>query len=772
VSINSKDPSDGQDRSASASAVDELVAAGKYGEAAALAEDHGDLIRAVELFERVWDFAGAARCAERAGDLSRALKNALDARAEAEAARLGEALAATGEDGQRAALEILAQKRHFGAAAPLAEALGELERAISLYQSGHRELDAARLLEDMGRDDEAGRLLEKLVEHSDLGDERAQAHLRLGRLLARRLRHDEAIRHLQEATKHEGSAGEARVLLIVELAALGLRDAARDVLVEARRHDPDLPLDLDEVIRTSRPPAVDRPDVEIVGGRYRLEELLGAGAAGRVFRARDEVTGRRVAVKLFSTSYVRGHDSFERFVREARIASALKHPNLVEAHDFSADNGYLVMEFMTGGSLAGRLGHHLDPGTVRRMMLDVLAGLELAHRRGIVHRDVKPANIFFDARGTAKLGDFGVAHLIDLGQTQTGGLIGTLAYMSPEQITGAPLTVAADLYSLGVTLFEALTGRLPFQGPDFVAEHLGAKPPKPSDIDPSLAPGWDPIVASLLEKSPSDRCDSIDELRRALMHLDLGSAAHKALILPRARASARRAAVTEAPPTPEEPPTEEVPAERYEFETTLRSTTSSSLSRAVDTALGRSVIIERFEAPLDEEAERRLLALAQGGGPFLQRALAYDRSSGVVVFEAPSGAPLADVFAQAPPEPRAACRLIKRIARALVPVHASGRGHGAISSTTILVDEFGYPTVIISGVEADSASAPATDLQAMRDLVADVLGVERNWPALIEHLTPTASPSERAEIVAMCPPVDSRALYAVADAMEIAILRH
>ena len=116
------------------------------------------------------------------------------------------------------------------------------------------------------------------------------------------------------------------------------------------------------------------------------------------------------------------------------------------------------------------------------MALDIIGGLEAAHHRGVVHRDVKPANIFFDARGTAKLGDFGVAHLVDLGQTQTGGLIGTLAYMSPEQITGAPISIAADLYALGVTLFEALTGRLPFLGPDFVAQHLGEAPPPASAV--------------------------------------------------------------------------------------------------------------------------------------------------------------------------------------------------------------------------------------------------------------------------------------------------
>src|SRR5512138_2727852 len=149
--------------------------------------------------------------------------------------------------------------------------------------------------------------------------------------------------------------------------------------------------------------------------------------------------------------------AYERFVREARLASTLRHPSLVEVYDVSVERGFLVMEYLPGGSLAQRLAAgRLTPVQVRRMALDVIAGLEAAHHRGVVHRDVKPANIFFDARGTAKLGDFGVAHLVDLGQTQTGGLIGTLAYMSPEQITGAPISIAADMYALGVTLFEAV----------------------------------------------------------------------------------------------------------------------------------------------------------------------------------------------------------------------------------------------------------------------------------------------------------------------------
>ena len=256
------------------------------------------------------------------------------------------------------------------------------------------------------------------------------------------------------------------------------------------------------------------------------------------------------------------------------------------------------------------------------------------------------------------------------------------------------------------------------------------------------------------------------------MHLELGSAAHKPLVLPRARASARRAAVTEPPPIEEE--IEEAPAaERYEFETVLRGTSDSSLSRAVDTALGRSVIIERFaDGGLSNEAEQRLYALARGGGPFLQRALAYDRSTGVAVFEAPSGAPMSELFTEEPLPPRAACRLFKRMARALAPLHAGGHAHGAITTSTVLVDEFGFPTIMISGVGPGARGAtPADDIEATRALVARAIRFEGSWMDLALALHPSLSPTEKSEIEDLCPPQSERDLYRFADVLESAMLR-
>ena len=760
--------------------VDDLVAAGRYSEAARTASETGDHARAAELFERIWEFAAAAKSASAAGDLTRALRNAIDSRDEPLIRALTESLVATGEAGARDAIDVFSQRRRFGEAARLAEEAGDRDHAIELYRSGHLDLDAARLLSDAGKDREAGRLLERLVEHADPSPELAEAQLLLGTILTRRMQHEGAVRHLQEAARAERTRGAARKLLIVELAALGLRDAARDVLVEARADDPELPIALEEYLRDARPAAdtaAQADDTEMVGGRYRLERLLGAGGSGRVYLARDEVSGKQIALKLFNTTYARGHQAYERFVREARIASRLSHPNLVEVYSFSADQGFLVMEYMIGGSLADRIETGMRSTAVRRMILDVLGGLELAHQRGIIHRDVKPANIFFDARGAAKLGDFGVAHLLDLGQTQTGGLIGTLAYMAPEQITGARLTIAADLYGLGVTLFEALTGRLPFLGPDFVAEHLGVVPPAPSAVANGLAEGWDPIVLALLAKNPSDRYESVDALRKDVAGVDLGDDARpRPLLLP--RATGRPRASSEVPIESAESPSEsggdaaEV-GERYQFETWIGETEISKLSRALDTALDRSVIIERFDPDqLDHVTERRLFALARGSGPYVQRALSYDRTARVAVYEAPAGQPIADTADSLPAQPRRIVRIAKSLALGVAPLHEAGAAHGALTNSAIVLDEHLNPTVLASGLGPARADAkPAYDVQALLAILARIVPCDPSPDAFLSALAPTLSHPEKAAILAQGSPTTGEQLYSFADAVEIAMLK-
>ena len=721
----------------------------------------GDHARAADLYERLWDFRAALEQATLAGDRPRALRYAIEVGEAAAVEALLAVLTAT-EDGAKAALDVLVRMRRHADAAPLAERLGDVNKAIDLYTRAHKDLDAARLLEQVGRDRDAGKLLERALDLASPA-EKSPIQLALGRILARRGAYPEAARLLQEAKKTPALRPEAQRHLIATLAAMGLRDGARDALLELRATDDSVSADLDAYLRTWRDEGTDRKasrDRELVAGRYRLDRLLGAGASGRVFLATDEVTNRQIAIKMFFAAGARGGAAYERFVREARLASTLRHPSLVEVYDVSVERGFLVMEFLPGGSLAQRMaaGERFAPVQLRRMALDVVSGLEAAHHRGVVHRDVKPANIFFDARGTAKLGDFGVAHLVDLGQTQTGGLIGTLAYMSPEQITGAPITVAADLYALGVTLFEALTGRLPFLGPDFVAQHLGEEPPPASSTGPDVSAAWDPILAGLLVKNPRERTATLADLRRQLEDLDIGSGRVRVGIRPkrdsRPHSIAQLAEEGEAKP-------------RYQFETPLGATPISQLSRAVDTVLDRSVVIERFDT--SDEASRaieraRLLGRAQS--PFVQRALSLDRATRVAVFEAPSGASFADAMPQLPPPETV--RLLKRLARAAAAIHELGGSHGAISPRTVVLDEGASPTLMAAGLGAvgEAALQPLDDVQAIIAIVAGVVGAQPTFADLARSVTEEVG----AKVPEYAAPVDGETLYAAADAVDIAVL--
>src|SRR6478672_3697962 len=229
-----------------------------------------------------------------------------------------------------------------------------------------------------------------------------------------------------------------------------------------------------------------RPGGE-VAGRYRLDELQGHGPMSEVWRAHDDTLDRTVALKMLSPTADLG-----RFRREAQAVAALAHENVVRVYDYGEDEAgpFMALEWLPGGTLEDRLGDGpLAPGETHRVAAGMAAGLAHLHSRGLVHRDLKPANVLFDEEGRPKLGDFGLARSITGAGTLTeaGTVLGTAAYISPEQAAGEPAVPASDVYSFGVILFRMLTGALPFtadNAPALLNMHRHETPPAVETLQP------------------------------------------------------------------------------------------------------------------------------------------------------------------------------------------------------------------------------------------------------------------------------------------------
>jgi tRNA A-37 threonylcarbamoyl transferase component Bud32 len=263
----------------------------------------------------------------------------------------------------------------------------------------------------------------------------------------------------------------------------------------------------------------------ILGDRYTLVETLGDGGMAKVYLARDNSLDREVALKVLREQYADDEEFVERFRREAMSAAALNHPGIVQVYDRgrSADGDfYIAMEYVPGGTLKERIkeGGDLAPREASEIASRVADALAVAHDRGIVHRDVKPQNVLLTASGEAKVSDFGIARAASSKtMTQTNSVLGTLAYMSPEQLRGERVGPASDLYSLGVVLYEMLTGELPYQGDDPIAtamKRLDEPPPNPREVNPAVPEELDALVVKLLAKAPEDRYASAASLSQDL----------------------------------------------------------------------------------------------------------------------------------------------------------------------------------------------------------------------------------------------------------------
>ena len=264
---------------------------------------------------------------------------------------------------------------------------------------------------------------------------------------------------------------------------------------------------------------------QIIKERYEIVQLLGEGGMSYVYKANDKQLKRTVAIKTLKPNYVQQEKFVERFKREAQTAANLNHPNIVQIFDWGiGDEPFFVMEYIEGNTLTSIIAKRrtISLNDVLFIGAQVSSGLQAAHSKGLVHRDIKPGNIMITPEGKVKVTDFGIVSLQNEESdiTKTGSILGTASYISPEQAQGKPVSKESDLYSLGTVLYELITGRPPFEGDTPIAtatKHITDKPEKLSVIRPDIPKGVENAVLKLLHKYPKDRFKNAEDLRAVLL---------------------------------------------------------------------------------------------------------------------------------------------------------------------------------------------------------------------------------------------------------------
>jgi serine/threonine protein kinase len=272
----------------------------------------------------------------------------------------------------------------------------------------------------------------------------------------------------------------------------------------------------------------------LIDGRYRVLRRIGSGGMADVYCAEDSHLGRHVAIKVLHRRFAQDQEFVERFRREAKSAAGLNHPNVVGVFDRGEHEGtyYIAMELLEGRSLKDIVG--TDAPLPQERVIDlgaqILHAAGFAHRHGVIHRDFKPHNVIVDDVGHAKVTDFGIARAGASEMTETGSIMGTAQYLSPEQAQGHAVTATSDIYSIGVMLYELLAGRLPFEGDSAVAvalKHLSEPPTPISQWRPDVHPALEAVVMAALAKDPAQRWQSAEDfaagLEAARMQIEAGS---------------------------------------------------------------------------------------------------------------------------------------------------------------------------------------------------------------------------------------------------------
>jgi eukaryotic-like serine/threonine-protein kinase len=288
----------------------------------------------------------------------------------------------------------------------------------------------------------------------------------------------------------------------------------------------------------------------VVEGRYRVVSRLGSGGMADVYCAEDQQLGRRVALKVLYRRFAEDQEFVERFRREASSAAGLQHQHVVSVYDRGEWDGtyWIAMEYLEGRSLKRLIQEEgpLAPDRAVDLATQILRAARFAHRRGIIHRDLKPHNVIVDAEGRAKVTDFGIARAGASDMTQTGSIMGTAQYLSPEQAQGHAVSAQSDIYSVGIILYEMLTGRVPFEGESAVTialKQVSEQPVSPSQLNPAVTPALEAAVMRALAKDPAQRYADADAFIAALQGQEV----------PPTEATAIAAAPAPAPPPPAPP---------------------------------------------------------------------------------------------------------------------------------------------------------------------------------------------------------------------------
>jgi len=261
----------------------------------------------------------------------------------------------------------------------------------------------------------------------------------------------------------------------------------------------------------------------VLGGRYAVQDKIGIGGMATVYRGLDEVLGRTVAIKTMLPQYAADPSFAARFKQEAQAAAALQSPYIVGVYDWGKDGDtyYIIMEYLRGTDLKSGIRKHgaLDCRKVAQIGSQICQALSVAHKHDIIHRDIKPQNIMVQPDGNIKVMDFGIARAKNSHLTQDNSVLGTAHYVSPEQTQGKELGPTSDLYSLGIVMYEAATGKVPFDGDDAITvalKQVNEQPVPPSQVNPNVDATLEGIILKCMQKNPADRFQTADELRRVL----------------------------------------------------------------------------------------------------------------------------------------------------------------------------------------------------------------------------------------------------------------